>query len=46
MKQNWFLFDYSEYFDLVPYAQDILENNDFSSKKGQLHTKKNMIFNM
>ena len=46
MKQNGFLFDYSEYFDLVPYAQYLMENNEFSNKKGQLNTKKNMIFNM
>ena len=40
MKQNGFLFDYSEYFDLVPYAQYFMENNNFSNKKGLLHMKK------
>ena len=45
MKQNGCLFDYSEYFDLVPYAQYLMENNGFFYKKGLLHTKV-MIYNM
>ena len=40
MKQNVFSFDYSEYFDSVPCAQYLMENNQFLNKKGQLHMKK------